>query len=244
MFRDRWHPMGSDLTWLGFGDSGYGDEIALGMLVTTALALATLPVGLIIGFLLATAKQSRERTLRLAADIYTTIFRSLPELVTMFLVYYGLQLGIREILRRLGLPSAVNINSFVAGLIALGLVFSAYASEILLSAFRAISNTQYEAGDSLGLRRGQTLLKIIAPQVFRIALPGLGNQWMELIKSTALVSAIGLPDILRQTGLAARITGNAFYFYAVACLLYLILTMASSIVIGRVERWLKRSWAT
>ncbi len=233
--------MDSDLTWLGLGDSGYGDEIAFGMLVTATLALATLPVGLIMGFLLAIAKQSRESSLRLAANIYTTIFRSLPELVTMFLVYYGLQIGIWMILRWMGVASAVNINSFVAGLIALGLVFSAYASEILLSAFRAISNTQYEAGDSLGLRRGQTLLKIIAPQVFRIALPGLGNQWMELLKSTALVSVIGLPDILRQTGLAARITGDAFFFYAVACALYLLLTMASSIVIGRMERWLKRS---
>lgn len=233
--------MNSTLMLLGFGKSGYGDEIAMGMLVTTTLSLATLPFGLVVGFLVALAKQSGERTLRLCADIYTTIFRGLPELLTLFLVYYGIQIGLRQILKLLGVTADIEINTFVAGLIALGVVFSTYASEVFLSAFKAIPYGQYEAGDSLGLHRSQTLLKVILPQLIRIALPGLGNLWMVLLKDTALVSVIGLSDILRQTGVAARVTKDAFLFFGVACLLYLALAMLSSIVINWIEQWTKKA---
>ena len=233
--------MTSTLTLLGFGNAGYGDEIAMGMLVTTTLSLATLPFGLSVGFLVALAKESRERTLRLSADIYTTIFRGLPELLTLFLVYYGIQIGLRQMLKLLGVTADVEINTFAAGLVALGVVFSTYASEVFLSAFKAIPYGQYEAGDSLGLHRGQTLRKVILPQLIRIALPGLGNLWMVLLKDTALVSVIGLSDILRQTGVAARVTKDAFLFFGVACLLYLVLAMLSSIVIAWIERWTKKA---
>lgn len=235
--------MESYLTLLGFGDKGYGDEIAFGLLVTTTLAFATLPFGLVVGFLLALAKESSEKSLRIAADIYTTIFRGLPELLTLFLVYYGLQIGLHKLVTFLGLSADIEINTFAAGLVALGVVFSTYASEVFLSAFKAIPYGQYEAGDALGLHRGQTLWKIIVPQLIRISLPGLVNLWMVLLKDTALVSIIGLSDILRQTGIAARVTKQAFLFFGVACLLYLVLAMFSSILIVWIERWTKRSEA-
>lgn len=235
--------MDSYLTLLAFGDKGYGDEIAFGLLVTTTLALATLPFGLVIGFLLALAKESSEKSLRIAADIYTTIFRGLPELLTLFLVYYGLQIGLHKLAGFLGMSADIEINTFAAGLVALGVVFSTYASEVFLSAFKAIPYGQYEAGDALGLHRGQTLWKIIVPQLIRISLPGLVNLWMVLLKDTALVSVIGLSDILRQTGIAARVTKEAFLFFGVACLLYLFLAMLSSILIMWIERWTKRSEA-
>jgi polar amino acid transport system permease protein len=233
--------MNSTLTLLGFGDQGYGDEIAFGLLITTTLSLATLPFGLVVGFFLSLAKESSERTLRVAADIYTTIFRGLPELLTLFLVYYGIQIGIRQVLRLMGVTADIEINTFVAGLVALGVVFSTYASEVFLSSFKAIPRGQYEAGDSLGLHRGQTMRKIIFPQLIRIALPGLANLWMVLLKDTALVSVIGLSDILRQTGIAARVTKEAFLFFGVACLLYLALAMLSSIVLVWIEQWTKRA---
>jgi len=236
--------MESYLTLIGFGDKGYGDEIAFGLLVTTTLSLATLPFGLVIGFLLALAKESSERTLRIAADIYTTIFRGLPELLTLFLVYYGIQIGLQKLVRVMGLSADVEINTFVAGLVALGVVFSTYASEVFLSAFKAIPYGQYEAGDALGLHRGQTLWKVIVPQLVRISLPGLVNLWMVLLKDTALISVIGLSDILRQTGIAARVTKEAFLFFGIACLLYLVLAMASSVVIVWIEHWTKRAEAS
>lgn len=223
------------------GEAGWGDEIAFGVKVTITLALATLPVGLIIGFLIALAAQSEEKLLRLAAGIYTTIFRGLPELLTLFIVYYGLQILIQAILASFGFQERVEINAFFAGMAALAVVFSSYSSEVLLSAFRAIPRGQYEAGDALGLHRSRTMLLVILPQLIRIALPGLTNLWLILLKDTSYVSVIGLADILRQTGIAARVSKEAFFFYSIACLLYLILAMISSVGLGFVERWAKRS---
>jgi polar amino acid transport system permease protein len=124
---------------------------------------------------------------------------------------------------------------------ALSVVFSAYCAEVLLSAFRAIPKGQYEAGDSLGLHRGRTMTLIILPQLIRIALPGLGNLWMNLLKDTSYVSIIGLADILRQTGIAVRATKDAFFFYVIACALYLVLAIISSFGLGLIDKWAGRS---
>ena len=132
--------------------------------------------------------------------------------------------------------TTVEVNAFVSGMIALGVVFSSYASEVFLSAFKAIPRGQYEAGDALGLHRGRTMQRIILPQLIRIALPGLANLWLILLKDTALVSAIGLTDILRQAGVAARVTKHAFLFFGAASLIYLALAIVSSIGIGAIER--------
>lgn len=228
-------------TQLACGDTGWGDEIMRGFYVTASLAICTLPVGLFMGFFLALAKQSPEKPLRLAADIYTTLFRGLPELLTLFIIYYGLQILIQRALAFVGYDGQVEINAFFAGMIALSMVFSAYCSEVLLSAFKAIPRGQYEAGDSLGLHRGRTMRLIILPQLVRIALPGLGNLWMALLKDTALVSIVGLSDILRQTGVAAKVTKEPFTFFGVACLLFLLLAVLSSIVFSWLETRSKRA---
>jgi polar amino acid transport system permease protein len=226
---------------LSFGEGGWGWSIASGVLVTVSLALATLPFGLLVGFFIALGKQSKEPSIRLAANIYTTIFRGLPELLTMFLVYFGAQIGLEKLATLLGLATKIEINSFAAGMVALGVVFSSYASEVFLSAFRAIPAGQYEAGYAIGLSGGLTMRKIILPQLVRIALPGLANLWMVLFKDTSLISVIGLADIMRQTGIAARVTKEAFLFYGVACLLYLALAIISSFFITRIENWAYQS---
>ena len=233
--------MDSALTLLGFGDTGWGDEIASGVWVTVTLALATLPIGLVIGFFIALGKQAEEPTLRLAANIYTTIFRGLPELLTLFLVYFGAQIGVQQVVHALGFETGIEINSFVAGMFALGVVFSSYASEVFLSAFRAIPVGQYEGGYAVGLSYGKTMRFVVLPQLIRLALPGLSNLWLILLKDTALVSVVGLSDILRQTGIAARVTKQAFFFYGTACLLYLVLAIVSSVFIRRIELWSKKS---
>jgi polar amino acid transport system permease protein len=228
-------------TLIGFGPTGWGDEIAWGVIVTVSLALATLPFGLTLGFFAALAKQSSEPMLRLAGNIFTTIFRGLPELLTLFLVYYGVQLGIQQVARMISPGATIEFNSFVAGMIALGVVFSSYASEVFLSAFRAIPVGQYEGGYAIGLSRFQTMRLVVLPQLIRIALPGLSNLWLILLKDTALVSVIGLSDILRQAGIAARVSKQAFLFFGIACLLYLMLAMLSSVAFSRIERWAGRS---
>lgn len=231
--------MDAFLPLLSFGDLGWGDEIARGFLVTLALALSTLPFGIVAGLGLALAKQSPDRALALAADIYTTIFRGLPELLTLFLVFYGGQAFLNAVAARAGF-STFEISPFVAGMLALGFVFSAFASEVFLSAFRAIPHGQGEAGRSLGLSRVSVLRFVVFPQLIRIALPGLSNVWLNLLKDTALVSVIGLADIMRQAGVAARVTREPFLFFGVACALYLVLTFASAGIVSWIDRWAKR----
>jgi polar amino acid transport system permease protein len=230
-------------TLLSWGPHGWLDDIGYGVFVTVALALATLPVGLAIGFLVALAKRSPESSLRLAGNIYTTIFRGLPELLTLFLVFYGAQIGIQKIVRMIDPSAAIEVNSFVSGMVALGVVFSSYASEVFLSAFKAVPAGQYEGGYAIGLSKGQTMRLVVLPQLIRIALPGLANLWLILLKDTALVSAIGLNDILRQAGVAARVTKHAFLFFGVAALIYLVLAVVSSIGIYAIERAVSRQEA-
>jgi polar amino acid transport system permease protein len=235
--------MDSIWTLLSFGDQGWGDEIARGTLVTVSLALATLPFGLLLGFFIALAKDSDEPSLRRAGEIYTTIFRGLPELLTLFIVYFGVQIVIRQVARLFVEGADVEINSFVAGMVALGVVFSSYASEVFLSAFKGIPRGQYEGGHAVGLSGFQTMWHVVLPQLIKLALPGLSNLWLILLKDTALVSVIGLADILRQAGIAARVTKEAFLFFSVACLIYLVLAILSSFVLTWIERWSLRGEA-
>ncbi|MCQ0987921.1 ABC transporter permease [Jiella marina] len=227
------------LTLLGFGETGWGDDIAAGVVVTASLSLATLPIGLVFGFLLALAKQSNDRLLNLSANIFTTIFRGLPELLTLFLVYFGVNSALNSLTTATGLPD-IALSSFVSGMVALGVVFAAFASEVFLSAFRAIPHGQREGGLALGLGRFKVMLLVILPQLIKIALPGLANLWMNLLKDTALVSVIGLSDILRQSQIAARVSREPFLFFGTAIVLYLLLTILSSFAIGGIDRWTKR----
>jgi polar amino acid transport system permease protein len=226
---------------LSCGGVGWGDEIAFGFYVTASLALCTLPLGLLVGFLLALAKQSPAGQLRTAADIYTTLFRGLPELLTLSIIYYGLPLFLQQVVAPLGITAPIEINPFVAGMIAIGIVFSSYCAEVLQSAFKAIPVGQYEGAYAIGLTHGQAMRLVVLPQLVRVALPGLGNLWMILLKDTALVSVVGLPDILRQTFIAAKVTKNAFAFTGIACLLFLVLAILSSFVINWIEARGKRS---
>lgn len=220
---------------LRFGPDGWGDEIASGAWLTVRLALATLPFGIALGFLAALARNSFSAPLRVLGTGFSTLFRALPELLTLLLVYYGGQVLLTSVA-----GAEVDVSAFLAGLIALGLVFAAYASEVFLGALRAISRGQYEAGYALGLRPLKVLRLVILPQLIRLALPGLANLWLVLLKDTSLVSVIALNDILRQTSVAVRATKEPFFFYFVACMIYLALSMISSIGIAGIERWSER----
>lgn len=227
------------LDLLRWGPDGWADELAYGTAVTIGLSLATLPLGIIVGFFVALAKQSPDPLVRVSADAYTTVFRGIPELLTLFVVYYGAQYGVTAISTALfGAP--YEISPFLAGMVALGLVLSSYAAEVFLSAFRAIPAGQFEAGRAVGLHEGQILRRVILPQLIRLALPGLSNLWLSLMKDTALVSVITLNDLLRQTQIAVSSTKQPFFFYAVACLIYLILSILSSAGIWRIEAWASR----
>jgi polar amino acid transport system permease protein len=231
--------LGEAFGLLGFGPDGWGDELAAGAWLTIRLALATLPFGLAVGLMAALARNSRRRWLRVPGNVFTTVFRGLPELLTLLLVYFGGQILIGRI-ASLVTGGQVEVSAFVAGMVALGLVFSAYASEVFLGALRAISRGQYEAAYALGLRPPTAFRLVILPQLVRLALPGLANLWLVLLKDTSLVSVIALNDLLRQTSVAVRATKEPFLFYLVACLIYLAMSMVSSVGIAGIERWSER----
>ncbi len=230
------------LTLLSFGDGGWGDELLAGLKITVALAVATLPFGLIVGLLVALGQISAEPSLKRAAQIFTTIFRGLPELLTIFIVYYGGQMALQAVSEALG-GGYVEVNSFLAGMLALGLVFSAYASEVFLSAFRGIPDGQWEGAAALGLSRWRTFRLVILPQLIRLSIGGLGNLWLILTKETSLVSVIALDELLRQTSVAVGVTKQPILFYSVACAIYLVLSLLSSQGLSAIERRVNRGEA-
>jgi len=230
------------LTLLSFGDGGWGDELLAGLWVTVTLALATLPGGLVAGLLIALGQISSERLLRRAARIYTTVFRGLPELLTIFIVYYGGQMALQA-LWGMFFDSYFEVNPFVAGMIALGLVFSAYSSEVFLSAFRGIPSGQWEGAAALGLSRWKTFRLVILPQLIRLSIGGLGNLWLILLKETSLVSVIALDELLRQTSVAVGVTKQPILFYSLACAIYLVLSLISARGLAHVERRVNRGEA-
>lgn len=227
---------------LSYGPDGWGDELLLGLRITILLALATAPIGLVGGFLLALARRSDNPLLSVPATAFTTVFKGLPELITLFIVYYGLSIAIAGLFSIFG-DVRVEVSSFLAGMIALGAVSASFASEVFMGALAGINKGQVEAGQALGLNRWAILRKILIPQVMRLALPGLGNLWLVLLKDTALVSVIALPDLLRNTQIAVGATREPFFFYLVAILIYFAVSMISMAIFALLERRYSRGYA-
>jgi polar amino acid transport system permease protein len=209
-------------------------------LLTVELALVSLPFGIGFGLLLAFAKNSQEITVRFVGHAVTTVFRGLPELLTLLLVFFGGQIVLREISHVLNFAGVVEIDGFFAGVVALAVVFGAYASEVFLGALRALSKGQLEAARALGLKRWQTLRFVRFPELLRLSLPGLSNLWLTLLKQTSLVAVIAYDELLRKTYIAASTTHRPIFFYAVACLLYLLLTALSAGLLHRLDVSLNR----
>ncbi|WGD30562.1 ABC transporter permease [Ancylobacter sp. WKF20] len=223
------------LRLISFGPDGWGDEILAGALVTIELAVVTLPIGIAIGLGVALAKDSPNWLLRAAGNLFTTVFRGLPELLTLFIVYYGGQMLLTRIAGYFVEGAHVEVNQFVAGVAALGLVLGAFSSEVLLAAIRAVPRGQKEAAAALGLSKFRVFRLVTFPQLWRVALPGLSNNWMVLLKDTSLVSVIAITDLMRQTAIAVGVTKQPFFFYLVACLIYLVFSGLSSVVFTRLE---------
>jgi polar amino acid transport system permease protein len=223
------------LKHLAWGDKGWGDELARGALVTITLALATLPFGVALGLLVALAKRSDNRVLRAFGTFYTTVFRGVPELLTLYIVYFGLQLGLQKLWKTVGLSGNIEMPAFVAGMIALGLVLGAFSCEVWIGALNAIHKGQREGAYALGLSKGLAFRLVVAPQLLRVALPGLGNNWMVLLKETSLVSVIALPDLMFWTGRANVVTKEPFLFFGAACLIYMLFSVSSAWGISKLE---------
>jgi polar amino acid transport system permease protein len=216
------------LELFAWGDTGWGDELAAGFGVTVTLAVVTLPVGIILGFLIALASLSKNQVLRWIGISYTTIFRGVPELLTLFTVYNGVGILLNQAL-------GIQLYPFAAGVVSLGLVFAAFSAEVLRGAFQALDKGQIEAALAVGMRPLDVFRRIKLPQVWRFALPGLGNLWVNLVKDTSLVSIIALSDLMRMTQVAVGFTKKPFTFYLAACIAYWIVCALSEVVAGKLE---------
>ncbi|MCF8985066.1 ABC transporter permease [Pseudomonas syringae] len=203
---------------------GFGPALAAGALMTVQLALSALCLGLVLGLLGALAKTSPYKPLQWLGSTYSTLVRGIPELLWVLLIYFGTVNGMRALGKLFDIPD-LALSAFAAGVIALGICFGAYATEVFRGAILAIPKGHREAGLALGMSRSRILFKLVLPQMWRIALPGLGNLFMILMKDTALVSVIGLEEIMRHAQIAVGFTKQAFTFYMVAAFMYLGLTV-------------------
>lgn len=229
---------------LAFGDTGWGDELLAGALMTVQLALVSLGVGLMGGLLLAGAKLAKFRLLRWFADLYNLIIRGTPEFLILLLVYFGLEQAIRGTAALAGYDlSGFEIPKFVAAVVGLSLIFSSYASEIFRGAYQAVPVGQIQAAQAYGFTQYQIFFRVRLPQMWRFAIPGLGNLWMVLLKDTSLAAVIALEDLLRQAKVASESTREPLLFYLAAGAIYLVLTGCSDLVRHRLERGARRGLA-
>lgn len=231
------------LDLLSFGPEGWGDELLAGALVTISIALATLPFGLALGLAIAVAKRSRSWTLRTIATLYTTIFRGVPELLTLYIIYFGVQVLAQRLWTAMGLSGNFDMSPFLAGMVALGVVLAAFSAEVWLGALNAIQKGQREAAAALGLTKWQAFRLVVFPQLMRVALPGLGNNWMVLLKETSLVSVITLQDTMFIATRANVVTKEPFLFFGVAALIYLFFSVISTWGFDRLENRANRGYS-
>lgn len=214
---------------------GYLPSIVEGAGVTLGVALASLGIAVALGLAGAAAKLSRARLLVGIATLYTTMIRGIPDLVLMLLIFYGGQTLMNTVTAWLGWEY-IDVNPFVAGVMTIGFIFGAYLTETFRGAIMSIPPGQREAALAFGMGKGQALARIVLPQMVRFALPGFSNNWLVLVKSTALVSIIGLNDMLHKAGLAAGATREPFTFYGAVAVLYLVITTVSVVLLHMLER--------
>jgi octopine/nopaline transport system permease protein len=244
------------LELLAWGPTGWLDELTFGACLTLVVALVAFAFGTAFGSLAATAKLSRSRLARGAANVYATVFRGVPDLLILYLFYFGGSAMVTAVARSFGYAGFVGLPPFLTAVIAIGLVNGAYQSEVLRGAYLAIPKGELEAARAVGMGPVTMFRRIVVPQVLRFALPGLGNVWQLCLKESALVAVIGITvhlpaidvfqlftlpevrfnDLLRQAHVAAGSTRQPFVFYITAAAFYLVLTTFSTLAFARAER--------
>ncbi|CAI8801505.1 lysine/arginine/ornithine ABC transporter/histidine ABC transporter, membrane subunit HisQ [Pseudomonas sp. IT-P253] len=218
----------------GFSLKGFGPLLLQGSWMTVKLSFLCLLVSVGLGLIGASAKLSKSALLRVPAQAYTTLIRGVPDLVLMLLIFYSLQTWLTSLTEALGWDY-IEINPFGAGVITLGFIYGAYFTETFRGAILAVPRGQMEAATAYGLTRAQRFRFVVFPQMMRFALPGIGNNWMVILKATALVSIIGLADLVKVAQDAGKSSYQLFFFLVLAALIYLVITTASNYVLRRLE---------
>jgi polar amino acid transport system permease protein len=226
-----------------FGPNGWAPLLLKGTVVTVLLSVTAVPFGFGGGLLLAVLKLSGKRVVRIFCDAYTTFFRGIPDLLSLFIVYFGLQSLLNLLAQWLGDAWRIEMNAFVAGVIALSVVVAAYSSEVWVASLKAVPPGQAEAARSLGLDRKRVFFLVVLPQLGRVALPGLGNIWTILVKDTSLISTLAVMDLLRAASEASRATTRPLVFYSAATCIYLIFSIVSGLGQSYLERRSNQGYA-
>ena len=221
--------------------AGYGPQLLAGTVTTVELSVLSLLVSFLLGLLGASAKLSASRLLRGIATVYTTIIRGVPDLVLMLLIFYSLQIWLNDGTDWLNslqnrFDFEVSLDPFTSGVITLGFIYGAYFTETFRGAFMGVPRGQLEAARAFGMRPLLVFRRVLFPQMMRFALPGLANNWQVILKATALVSLIGLTDVIKAAQNAGEGTFRTFFFISVAGLVYLALTTLSNGVLMLLER--------
>ena len=231
MFEDLLQTLGLS----AFSLKGFGPLLLQGTWMTIKLSVLSLAVRVVLGLLGASAKLSSVALLRIPAQLYTTLIRGVPDLVLMLLIFYGLQIALNGLTDAIGMAQ-IDIDPMVAGIITLGFIYGAYFTETFRGAYIAVPKGHIEAATAFGFTSSQTFRRIMFPAMMRFALPGIGNNWQVILKATALVSLLGLEDVVKATQLAGKSTWEPFYFAIVCGLIYLVFTTVSNGVLLLLER--------
>lgn len=226
-----------DLGILAWGDTGWSDELARGVLTTVAIASTAYLVGSVLGTVLAAMKLSGSPAMNLPATIYTTTMRGMPEMLVIYLVFFGggaLSSWIASSV--LGIHGRVDLPSFAVGVVCIALSVAAYSCEVIRGSVLAVPGGQIEAAEAVGMTRLQQNRLIVAPQAFRIALPGMTNVWQFALKDTALVSIIGVTEVMRTASIGSDATKQPFTFYFVALVIFIVIAYLSQRLFARLQR--------
>ncbi len=224
------------LDLLGPGAGGWGVALLRAALVTFSLALSGFAVGAVLGGVTVFARLAGGRAAAYAARAYITVFRGVPDLLTIYLLYFGGSAGLTAIGRFFGAQGFIGVPAFGTGVAALGIIAGAYQAEVYRGAYLAIQRGEIDAALAFGMQRGTLLRRIVVPQILRHAIPGLGNVWQLVLKDSALISVTGLVELMREAELGAGSTHEPFAFYACAALLYLAIAASTGSLIRRAER--------
>jgi His/Glu/Gln/Arg/opine family amino acid ABC transporter permease subunit len=222
---------------MAYGDTGYGDEFLRGAFLTIQLSVCSYLVAFLLGLLGAGAKLSGNKILYRIGDLYTTLVRAVPELLLIILIFYAGGSVIKALLLNIGLVGEnFQVNAFAAVVVALGLIYGAYLTDVLRGAIQAIPKGQTEAARAYGMHAPMRFRRIIFPQMIRFAIPGMGNQWLNITKDSALVSVVGAFELVSAAKSAASQTKEYLFFYSVGAACFLMITIVSMIVLQHIER--------
>ena len=230
------------MEFLYFGNTGWGDELFFAMLMTIAVAVVAILIGFLLAAIFTTFKLSKNKILNLIGGFYTTVFRGVPELLVIYLFFFGGSVAVMYVAKIFGYDGYIEVNAFITGAISIGIISGAYSTEVFRGAIKSIHKGQFEASEVLGFKKKIYYYKIIIPQMLRLALPNISNVWQITLKDTSLISVTGLVEIMRQSYIAAGSTRDPLFFYSFAAVLYLFLTFLSMKLFNKLEKHYSRGY--